>query len=154
MNLRRTRTAITLGAIALILAGCGGNRAAPSGDANQAMANISLAGSPSAARNGDLVPHLAVFEIPVGGTAVIAAFRASECGQPAPNFERMMRRQTRDGLRVPNGITLYDAGVGHYTSKRCGSSAQARAVGAQANQPGVYQLPFFDGKATKVVQVR
>ena len=65
-----------------------------------------------------------------------------------------MFREADDGFRVPDGITLYDAGIGHYTSSRCGANTQARAIGAYAYQRGTYKIVFFGGKATRTLKVR
>ncbi len=56
--------------------------------------------------------------------------------------------------KVPDGITLYDAGIGHYISSRCGASAQARAIGVYATTRGSYELRFFEGKVTRTVKVK
>ena len=54
----------------------------------------------------------------------------------------MLRRQVSDGFRVPEGIRLYDAGIGHYTSKSCGKNTLARAIGAHGYKRGTYELKF------------
>ena len=67
---------------------------------------------------------------------------------------KLMFRETDDGFRVPLGITLYDAGIGHYKSSRCGPRTQARAIGAYAYKRGTYQIRFFGGKTTRTLKVR
>lgn len=155
MDVFRKRAGIAFGAIALVLAGCGGGSdETPRAERPHALANISLAESPNATVVGLVDPHKATAEVPVEGHVIIAAFRARECGAAAPGFAKMMRRQVDDGFQVPDGITLYDAGIGHYKSKRCGQRAQARVIGVYAYRRGTYELRFFGGKATKTLNVK
>lgn len=155
MNVFPKRAGIAFGAIALVLAGCGGGGdKEPSAERTHALPNISLAGSPNATVIGPVDPHRATAEAPVEGHVIIAAFRARECGQAAPGFAKLMRREVGDGFRVPDGITLYDAGVGHYTSKRCGPRTLALAIGAYAYKRGTYEIRFFGGKAVRTLTVR
>ena len=92
--------------------------------------------------------------VKLGGRAVVAAFRASGCDRAAPDFAGMMRNQAADGLRVPDGITLYDAGIGSYRSSRCKAQVPARAIGVYGNKVGTYQLDFFGGKTRRMVAVQ
>jgi hypothetical protein len=155
MNVFPMRATIAFGAIALALAGCGGGGdEAPTAERAHALPNISLAGSPNATVIGLVDPHQATASTFVEGHVVIAAFRARECGEAAPDFAKLMFRETDDGFRVPDGITLYDAGIGHYKGSRCGPRTQARAIGAYAYKPGTYQIQFFSGKATRTLKVR
>ena len=55
---------------------------------------------------------------------------------------------------MPDGITLYDAGIGHYTSSSCGPRTLALAIGAYAYKRGTYELRFLGGKATRTLTVR
>ncbi|MHA1530047.1 MAG: hypothetical protein ACTSVG_13595 [Alphaproteobacteria bacterium] len=155
MNVFPKRAGIALGAMALVLAGCGGGGDdEPSAATAHALPNISLAGSPNATVVGLVDPHQATALASVEGHVIIAAFRARACGQPAPDFAKLMRREIEDGFRVPDGITLYDAGIGHYTSSRCGQNTQALAIGAYAYKRGTYQVRFFGGKTTRTLTVR
>ena len=154
MDMFSKRAGIAFGAIALVLAGCGGGNNGPSAERTHALPNISLTGSPSETVIGLVDPHQATASARVEGHAIIAAFRARECGAPAPDFAKLMFREVDDGFRVPDGITLYDAGIGHYTSKRCGARIQARAIGAYAYRRGTYEVKFFGGKATRTLKVR
>ncbi len=154
MKMLPQHTAIALAAIALVLAGCGGGDNAPSAESSHALPNISLAGSPNSTVVGPVDPYQATASATVEGQVIIAAFRARKCGEPAPDFAKLMRREVDDGFRVPDGITLYDAGIGHYTSSRCGANTQARAIGAYAYQPGTYQIVFFGGRTTRTLTVR
>jgi len=155
MNIFPKRGGIALAAIALILAGCGGGGDDPrSVEKTHALPNISLAGSPNATVVGPVDPHQAAAATSLEGHVIIAAFRARECGENAPDFTKLMRREFDDGFRVPDGITLYDAGVGLYTSTRCGPNTKARAIGAYGYERGTYLLRFFDGSATRTLQVR
>jgi hypothetical protein len=140
-------------AAALALAACGGGGDKDDTSRAHGLPNISLAGSPNGTRVGPVDPHRESIHVPVEGRAIVAAFRASECGHPAPDFARTMKRQVLDGLKVPNGITLYDAGIGHYTSSRCKARAEARAIGVYASSPGTYALQFFGGKTVRTVKV-
>jgi hypothetical protein len=148
------RVGVAMGAVALVLAGCGGGDKEPSAERAHALPNISLAGSPNDTVVGLVDPHQAAASTPVEGRVIIAAFRARECGQAAPDFARLMFREVDDGFRVPDGITLYDAGIGHYTSTRCGARTQARAIGAYAYKRGTYEVRFFGGKTTRTLKVR
>jgi hypothetical protein len=65
-----------------------------------------------------------------------------------------MLSEADDGFRVPDGITLYDAGIGHYTSSRCGANTRARAIGVYAYKRGTYPISFFGGKTTRTLTVR
>ena len=156
IEILRKPTAIALAALVLTLSGCGGgdDDDAPRAEVAHALPNISLDGSPNQTRVGLLDPRRARTTVAREGRAIIAAFRARECGDAAPGFEKMMRRQIADGMRVPDGITLYDAGVGTYTSSRCGAPALARAIGVYGYKRGTYILPFFKGKSTKKVVVK
>jgi hypothetical protein len=142
-------------AVAFVLAGCSSTiEKVQKFERELALPNISLEGSPNQTRIGKVDPYKKTATARVGHKVIVAAFRASGCGNAAPDFETMMRTETRDRLSVPDGIILYDAGIGTYTSKNCGKGAQARAIGAQANQKGTYKLRFFGGKATKVLTVK
>ena len=152
MNVFPNRAGIALGVIALALAGCG--KSTPDAETRHALPNISLAGSPNAPVVGPVDPHQAAAATSLEGHVIIAAFRARECGEDAPDFTKLMRREFDDGFRVPDGITLYDAGIGLYTSTRCGPNTRARAIGAYAYQRGTYQIRFFGGSATRTLQVR
>lgn len=154
MNNFRYTAIIALTALTLTLAGCGGGDDRGSAQPASGQPNVSLAGSPNNTRIGLVDPKRKIINVPVKGRAIVAAFRAHECGQPAPDFSRTMERQVRDGLRVPDGITLYDAGIGHYTSSRCGASSQARAIGVYATTRGTYELRFFEGKTIRTVKVK
>ncbi len=155
MNIIPKSTGIALAAITLILAGCGGGGDnEPSAERAHALPNISLAGSPNATVVGLVDPHQATASAPVGGRVIIAAFRAHGCGEAAPDFAKLMLSETDAGFRVPDGITLYDAGIGHYTSSRCGANTRARAIGAYAYKRGTYPISFFGGKTTRTLTVR
>ena len=154
MNHFRYPAMIAFAALTLTLAGCGGGDDRSSAQAAAGQPNVSLAGSPNNTRIGLVDPKRKTINVPVKSRAVVAAFRAHECGQPAPDFARTMERQARDGFRVPDGITLYDAGIGHYTSSRCGASAQARAIGVYATTRGTYELRFFEGKTIRTIRVK
>jgi len=150
-----TRAGLACCAISLVLAGCGGVvDTVQDFERKLALPNISLEGSPNEAEIGPVDPQAKTARARAGGNVIVAAFRASGCGKPAPDFEKMMRDQVGDGLSVPDGITLYDAGVGHYTSTRCGKGAKARAIGAMANQKGTYELRFFGGEVIRTLTVR
>ena len=151
MDVPLARAGIVLGLLALVLTGCG---KAEEVYQTAALPNISLDRTPSTTDVGRVNPKRKSVAVHVGGGAIVAAFRASACGEPAPDFAKMLRDQIGDGLRVPDGITLYDAGIGHYTSSRCGKRAKARAVGVYGGKPGTYVLSFFAGKSTKTVTVR
>jgi hypothetical protein len=148
----RPLTVIALGA-ALLLAACAGGMLGSTAP-EHALNNISLIGSPNDTRLGKLNPRVEKVSVPLGGRGIAAAFRASGCGEPAPDFERMMRSQAGDGLRVPDGITLFDAGIGHYASSKCGARSQLRAVGVYGARVGTYELVFFGGQTRRVVTVR
>jgi hypothetical protein len=152
MNFLRNPIAITFAVLAL--AGCSSGDNRPDAQPAKAQPNISLARSPNNTRIGTVDPHRETVAVPVLGRTIVTAFRASECGQSAPNFARMMDKQARGGLRVPDGITLYDAGIGHYTSKRCGATAEARAIGVYGVKRGTYELHFFEGKVNRIVKVQ
>lgn len=143
---------MALAAIVLALAGCGGGDREAGG--SHALTNISLSGSPNDTNAGPVDPSRAMIQAPLNGHAVVAGFRASGCGEAAPEFERMMRRQVDDGLRVPEGITLFDAGIGHYTSSTCGPNTKLRAIGAFANKRGTYEMRFFGGEVVRTLKVR
>jgi len=139
----------------LALAGCGGGGDNQTGaGAARALPNISFDGSPNATVIGPVDPHRKTALVPVDGHVVIAAFRARECGAPAPDFARLMRREVDAGFRVPDGITLYDAGIGHYTSGKCGPRTRALAIGAYAKKRGTYEIRLLGGKATKTLTVK
>jgi len=155
MNMLPMRAGIALAAIALILAGCGGGGDDErSAGITHALPNISLAGSPNTTIVGLVDPHQATASTTVEGRVIIGAFRARGCGEPAPDFAKLMFREADDGFTVPDGITLYDAGVGHYTSSSCGKNTQALAIGAYAYKRGTYQIRFFGGKTTRTLTVR
>jgi hypothetical protein len=147
----RFRALATLAAAALLVAGCGGGMTPHGLDA--APPNVSLVGSPNSTNIGPVDPKVAKVRVKLGSRAVIAAFRASGCDQPAPEFARTMRDQAADGLRVPDGVTIYDAGVGTYRSSRCKGQVPARAIGVYGNKPGTYTLDFFGGKTRRTVIV-
>jgi len=151
MDVPLVRAGIAFGLLALVLTGCG---KAEQVYQTAALPNISLDRSPSTTDVGRVDPKRKAAKVGVGGNAIVAAFRASACGAPAPDFAKMMRDQLGDGLRVPNGITLYDAGIGRYTSKKCGKRTKARAIGVYGGKPGTYVLEFFAGKTTKTVTVK
>jgi hypothetical protein len=155
MNRVLKRAGLAPYATALVLAGCGGVvDSVQSFERKLALPNISLEGSPNQTDIGPVDPYNTTAKARVGGKVIIAAFRASGCGNAAPDFETIMRDHVSSGLSVPDGIALYDAGIGHYTSKSCGAGAHARAIGAQANQKGTYELRFFGGRATKTLTVK
>ena len=145
------KAVIALGVIALVLAGCG---KAEEVYQSAALPNISLDRTPSTTDVGRVDPKRKSVEVRVGDGAIVAALRASGCGKPAPDFEKMMRDQVGGGLRVPDGITLYDAGIGRYTSKKCGKRTKARAIGVYGGKPGNYVLTFFEGKTKRTVTVK
>jgi len=147
----RPLTAIAFGT-ALVLSACTGLPG--TGASEHALTNISLVGTPNDTRLGELDPRAAEVSVALGARSVAAAFRASGCGEPAPDFERMMRTQVKDGLEVPDGITLYDAGIGQYTSSKCGAGAQLRAIGVYGARVGSYELSFFGGDVKRVVTVQ
>lgn len=149
------RAGIASCAIALVLAGCSDVRnSVENFERKFALPNISLEGSPNQTAIGLVDPNKETAKTQVGRNTIVAAFRASGCAKTAPDFEKMMRDQVGNGLSVPDGITLYDAGVGHYKSKTCGAGAKVRAIGAQANQKGIYVLRFFGGKVIRTLTVR
>jgi hypothetical protein len=145
------KAVIALGVIALVLAGCG---KAEEVYQSAALPNISLDRTPSTTDAGRVDPKRKNVEVRAGDSAIVAAFRASGCGKPAPDFEKMMRDQVGGGLRVPDGVTLYDAGIGRYTSKKCGKGTKARAIGVYGGKPGTYVLTFFEGKTVRTVTVK
>lgn len=150
----RPRALLSLAVAAMLLAGCiasgdGGLSGSP-----QPLPNISMAGSPNSTKIGRVDQNVERVVIRPEGRAVVAAFRATGCAEPAPDFERLMRRQVQDGLRVPTGITLYDAGIGRYRSSRCNASVPARAIGVYAYKRGTYRLEFFGGRTVRTVVVR
>ena len=63
-------------------------------------------------------------EIPIG------AFRGRDCGQ-APDFAKLMEQQIQRGMVIPEGITIYNAGVTEYKSRSCNGMAKARLVGVR-----------------------
>ncbi|MFQ5567672.1 MAG: hypothetical protein ACE5EU_15075, partial [Paracoccaceae bacterium] len=74
MDMFRTRAAVALGAIALILAGCGGGGDdRRSDERTHALPNISLAGSPNETVVGLVDPHQAAASTRVEGHVIIAA---------------------------------------------------------------------------------
>ena len=154
MDMLPKRAGIALAAAALILAGCGGGNNQPGAEITHALPNISLAGSPNTTVVGLVDPRQATASASVGGYVIIAAFRARECGAAAPDFVKLMFREADDGFLVPDGITLYDAGIGHYTSSRCGANTKARAIGAYAYQRGTSKVEFFGGKTIRTLKVR
>lgn len=145
------KAVIALGVIALVLTGCG---KAEEVYQTTALPNISLDRTPSTTDAGRVDPKRKSVKVGVGDSAIVAAFRASACGKPAPDFEKMMRDQVGGGLRVPEGVMLYDAGIGRYTSKKCGKRTKARAIGVHGRKPGTYVLTFFEGKTTRTVTVK
>ncbi|HSF94724.1 MAG TPA: hypothetical protein VLA52_06815 [Thermohalobaculum sp.] len=146
MRNRLVRTAAVLG-LAASLAACGGGR-------GPELTNISTAGSPSTNRVGPVDQHREMVTMRLGERGVVAVFRSGECGARAPDFTRMMQGQVEDGLRVPEGIILYDAGIADYESSRCGTFVPARAIGVIAAQTGRYELRFFGGEVVRTVVVR
>lgn len=158
MNKILSRAGSASCAIVFILAGCSGVENSlqhlKSFEREMALPNVSLEGSPNQTVLGPIDPHQKTARTRVGRNVIIAAFRTSGCGRPAPDFEKMMRDQVGRGLSVPDGITLYDAGVGSYTSTRCGPDSKVRAIGARAHRKGTYVLDFFQGKATRTLTVR
>ena len=151
MDMLPRKAVIALGVVALVLVGCG---KAEEVYQSAALPNISLDRAPSTSDAGRVDPKRKSVELRTGDSAIVAAFRAHGCGKPAPDFEKMMRDQVSGGLRVPEGITLYDAGIGRYTSKKCGKRTKARAIGVYGGKPGTYVLSFFDGKTKKTVSVK
>ena len=142
------RCAVVLGFTVALLAGCAGGTSGA-----DRMANISLEGSPNESTVGPVDPDSASITIPLGGRVIIGGFRGRGCGAPAPDFQAFMEEQVDDGLRVPDGIVLYDAGIGQYNSGRCKGRVAARAIGARAEAAGSYRLRFFGGEVTKTVTV-
>ena len=138
------KAVIALGVVALVLVGCG---KAEEVYQSAALPNISLDRTPSTSDAGRVDPKKNSVTLRVGDTAIAAAFRAHGCGKPAPDFEGMMRDQVGGGLRVPDGLTLYDAGVGHYTSRKCGKRTKARAIGVYGGKPGEIARPHLPHRA-------
>jgi len=147
-----SRTLIPLAAAALLLAACGGGK--DRRDIDAAPENVSFVGSPNRTQIGPVDTRVEKVRVPLGGRAVVAAFRASGCGQDAPDFVGLMQDQAEQGLQVPDGITLYDAGIGTYRSSRCKGQVPARAIGVYGNKQGSYKLDFFGGKTRRTVVVR
>jgi hypothetical protein len=145
-------------AMVLVLAGCDtmqqSLQSVEKFEREFALPNVILEGSPNQAAIGPVDPYKQTTKTRVGRNVIVAAFRGSGCGRPAPDFETMMRDQIGRGMSVPDGITLYDAGVGNYTSKNCGARTLARAIGVQPHQKGTYALSFSRGKATRTLTVR
>jgi hypothetical protein len=147
-------TGSSVGAIALAFAlalGASGLASLPR--AAEPLTNISFAGSPNSNEVGKVDPDTATIKMQVGVDIVIGGYRSRECGDPAPEFERLMRQQVDYGLKVPDGVTLFDGGVGYYSSGRCGGRVAARAIAARAQQSGTFKLRFFGGKVVKKLKV-
>jgi len=104
MNKVLKRAGLATCAITLVLAGCSGVvDSVQNFERKLALPNISLEGSPNETEIGPVDPHKETAKTRVGSNVVIAAFRTSGCGKPAPDFEKMMRDQVGDGLSVPDG---------------------------------------------------
>ena len=146
---RHTASGLVVAA-GLLLAACS-TGVSPGGPPE--VANVSFIGTPNETRIGPVDPHREEITVQLGKRAVLAAFRASECGAPAPDFTRFITVQARNGLRVPDGITLYDAGVASYRSKRCKATVPARAIGVYASRVGTYTVGFFGGKTKRTARI-
>jgi hypothetical protein len=99
--MRIARTAAVLSG-ALLLAACFGGGGREDDSFSAAPPNVSFIGTPNATAIGRVDQDAEKVRVRLGGRAVVTAFRASGCGQDAPDFESMMRDQTADGLRVPD----------------------------------------------------
>ena len=136
----------------LLLAACAG--APERASTLPVIRNVTFEGSPNETRIGPVDAHRREITLRVGERGVVTAFRASECGRPAPSFLKVMTSDAAEGLIVPDGIVLFDAGIADYASSRCGGVVPARAIGVIANSRGDYRLAFFGGRAVRTVHVR
>ncbi len=113
---------------------------------------VSFEGSPNSTDVGLVKAGSGKVRIPVGTQGVLGGFRAGDCDAPPPDFKALMKSRVVEGLVVPRGVQLYDAGIGYFNSTGCGGRVAARAVGARVSAPGTYTLEFSAGQVVKTLQ--
>lgn len=84
------------------------------------------------------IPYLPNVSLEVGQSAIIHGARG-ECGQQAPDWERI-------ASRLPKVATgeFSDGGLGTRSSRRCGGPTPARAVRFTATTPGSEKITLYD----------
>ncbi|MBT4905984.1 MAG: hypothetical protein HON62_03825 [Rhodospirillaceae bacterium] len=77
-------------------------------------------------------------ELQVGESVILKGVRNRECGDPAPDWDRIS-----DGLPSSDLGSLSDGGTGFTESDRCGGRVPARGIKFTANEPGMETLEIY-----------
>jgi len=85
------------------------------------------------------VEYRPAVKLMIGESVVIHGMRAPKCGDPAPDWEAVLRRFP---LQLQTG-RLSDGGVGVRSSASCALPTPVRVVTFTANRPGVEEINMF-----------